>query len=199
MNTHPAHSYNKSYQKQIIRTLWSALKAHKRITAVRVDLRTSSDHSNQPYPSALMTRFIESLKAKLAVDLERKSTQWNRQLACQLKYAWVREVGPINKKKHFHVLLLLNKDVYHALGDFRQDRNTLASMIAQAWCSALSVPYPEHKTLTHFPFGGLMYVDANHPTFEQQRRLVLARANYLAKKATKQYGDGERSFGCSRS
>lgn len=198
MNTYPSLSYNKSYQKQILRTLCSALGAHKRITAVRVDLRIPIHHSSQQSSPALMTRFIESLKAKLVVDLDKKSMRWDRRLTCQLKYVWVREFGPINKKKHFHVLLLFNKDAYHALGDFRQDSNTLASMISQAWCSALAAPYPEHKTLTHFPAEGLMYVDANHPTFEQQRRQVLDRANYLAKKATKRYGDGERSFGCSR-
>ncbi len=148
--------------------------------------------------SSIITRFIESLKAKVAADLRRKEQAWDRKLSCSLKDVWVREFGHCKGKMHFHVLLLLNKDVYYSLGDFKDASGNLSAMIRQAWCSALGLPYPEFQQLVHFPEGGVMYMDKKSPEFMQQLQIVLDRADYLAKESTKQYGDGQRSFGCSR-
>lgn len=191
-------TYNLDYQASIAATVDKALQSHSRVTAIRVDLRLSDNFDGSALKSSIMTRFIESLKAKVAADLKRKEQAWKRNLACDLKYAWVREVGPINGKIHFHALLLLNKDIYHSLGDFDEKSGNLSALIRQAWCSALGLPFPEYQKLVHFPHGGVMYINKNDPEFMRQRKIVLDRADYLAKEATKQYGDGERSFGCSR-
>lgn len=61
--------------------------------------------------------FIESLKAKLLVDCQRKNRRWKRNRSNRLRYVWVREVGERNHRKHYHVLLLLNKDFYHGAGN----------------------------------------------------------------------------------
>ncbi|MCV5491647.1 inovirus Gp2 family protein, partial [Escherichia coli] len=82
------------------------------------------------------TRFIESLKAKLLVDCQRKNLRWKRNRSNRLRYAWVREVGELNRRKHYHVLLLLNKDFYHGAGNYNSD-DSLYALIQQAWCSAL--------------------------------------------------------------
>jgi hypothetical protein len=191
-------TYNLDYQSSIATTVENALQSHNRVTAIRVDLRLSDNFDGSVLTSSIMTRFIESLKAKVAADLKRKQQAWQRNLACNLKYAWVREVGPINGKMHFHALLLLNKDVYHSLGDFNEKSGNLSAMIRQAWCSALGLSFPEYQQLVHFPRGGVVYMDTNHQKFIQQQKLVLDKADYLAKEATKHYGDGQRSFGCSR-
>lgn len=193
-----SYSYNPIYQARIAATVDSALQQHRRITAIRIDLRMPDGYGYAEFSSAIITRFFESLKAKVAADLNRKQRAWGRSLVCDLKYVWVREFTPSNGKRHFHVLLLLNKDVYHSLGDFDKESGNLAAMIGQAWCSALAVPFPRHQQLANFSRYGVMYVDANHFSFKNQRRRVLSRADYLAKLATKVYGDGERSFGCSR-
>ncbi|MES2027430.1 MAG: inovirus-type Gp2 protein, partial [Pseudomonadota bacterium] len=73
-----------------------------------------------------------------------------------------------------------------------------SAMIKQAWCSALGLPFADFNQLVHFPRGGVLHMDANSPEFMQQLQIVLDRAKYLAKEFTKQYGDGQRSFGCSR-
>lgn len=191
-------TYNHDYQSNIATTVANSVQSHNRVTAIRVDLRLPDNFGGIDMSSSIITRFFESLKAKVAVDLRRKEQAWGRKLLCSLKYIWVREFGPINGKKHFHILLLLNKDVYHSLGDFNKESGSLSAMIRQAWCSALGLSFPGHQQLVHFPRGGVVYVDANHPEFMLQRQLVLDKANYLAKEATKQYGDGQRSFGCSR-
>jgi hypothetical protein len=192
------YTYNSAYQSSIATTVTNAMQAHNRVTAIRVDLRMPDDFDGSVLNTCIMTRFIESLKAKVESDLKRKQQAWQRNLACDLKYAWVREVGPINGKKHFHVLLLVNKDIYHSLGDFNEESGNLSAMIRQAWCSALGLPFLKYQKLVHFPRGGVVYMDKNHHEFMQQQQLVLDKANYLAKEATKHYGDGQRSFGCSR-
>lgn len=191
-------TYNHDYQFNIATTVANSIRSHNRVTAIRVDLRLPDHFDGLGMSNSIITRFIESLKAKVVADLNRKQQAWHRKLACNLKYAWVREFGPINGKKHFHVLLLLNKDVYHSLGDFNKESGNLSAMIRQAWCSALRLPFLGHQQLVHFPRGGVVYVDANHPEFMLQQQLVLDKADYLAKEATKHYGDGQRSFGCSR-
>ena len=193
-----SYTYNQSYRLKIAITLDKAMSLHNRTTAVRVDLRLPGGFESQNLNSALITRFFESLKAKIDCDLRHKELAWGRRLSCNLKYAWVREFGPKNGKKHFHILLLVNKDVYHLLGDFKSTSGNLSAMIRQAWCSALGLPFPEYQQLTHFPKYGLVYLDANSDDYAVQRQQVLERADYLAKEACKHYGDGERSFGCSR-
>lgn len=192
------YTYNPTYQEKISETLDNAVRLHKRITAVRVDVRIPDGYIDGRFPTAIITRFFESLKAKIAADLLIKERRWQKNLTCQLKFVWVREFGPISGKKHFHILLFLNKDVYHSLGDFNKESGNLSAMIRQAWCSALGLPFAHYYQLVHFPCDGVVYMDLNQPEFALQRELVLSRANYLAKEATKRYGDGERSFGCSR-
>lgn len=190
-------TYNPYYQARIIETVDKALLRHPRTTAIRLDLRIPDDYWSA-FPSSLITRFFESLKAKVAVDLRRKERSWQKKLACKVSYVWVRELGPVNGKLHFHVLLLLNKDVYLTLGDFKRESGTLAALIQEAWCSALSLPYHQHRRSVHFCKGGVVHMNSNHSDFMRQWQLVMEKANYLAKEATKHYGDGLRSFGCSR-
>ena len=111
---------------------------------------------------------------------------------------WVREFGEINHKKHYHVLLLVNKDVYCGLGDFRKTDNTLCALVQQAWCSAIDVDYPAERYLVHFPDNGCAWLDSNAPHNDIAVEKLNQRCRYLAKTYSKDYSDGERSFGCSR-
>lgn len=192
------YTYNIDYQAKIATTVANALQFHNRVTAVRLDLRLPNMFCGMDMSSSIPTRFFESLKAKVAADLRRKEQDWGRTLFCSVKYVWVREFGNINGKMHFHALLLLNKDVYYSLGDFNDESRNLACLIREAWSSALGLPFLGFQQLVHFPVRGVMHMDRNHSKFTQQVRLVLERADYLAKEATKHYGDGNRSFGCSR-
>lgn len=195
MNT---FTYNPDYQAGIAATITNALQTHNRVTAIRVDLRLPNNFGGIDASNSIITRFFESLKAKLAVDLKHKNKDWGRNHTCILKYVWVREVGHLNGKMHFHILLLLNKDVYYSLGDFKDASGNLSAMIRQAWCSALGLSYPGFQQLVHFPERGVMHMDKNSSEFIQQLQIVLERTDYLAKELTKQYGVGQRSFGCSR-
>ncbi|MHA7844742.1 inovirus Gp2 family protein [Serratia sp. D1N4] len=188
------YSHNQHYLSRIENTLNNALSEHPRTLAVRVDLRLPNDTADTD--AAVISRFIESLKAKIKYAVIGKQREGRRIHPCTLRYVWVKEVGELNGKKHYHLLLLLNKDRWHSLGDY-QSSSTLAGLIKQAWCSALRVGFPENATLAHFPDNPALWVDINSADYFNQRTAVIERASYLAKHYTKQYGNGERSFGCS--
>ncbi|PWC18953.1 inovirus Gp2 family protein [Brenneria corticis] len=187
--------YNAFYLKRIDETIKKALLEHHRTLAIRVDLRLPDYPADSD--AEVISRFTDSLKAKIRAYLERKRQEGKRIHPCTLRYAWAREFGPLNGKKHYHVLLLLNKDVWFTPGDY-QSESSLAGLIKQAWCSALRVSYPGNATLVHFPENPCLWLDRNSMDYSKQQEEVMKRASYLCKNITKQYGDGERSFGCSQ-
>lgn len=190
--------HNEHYIQKINHTIRKSLLTYNRVTAIRVDLRFPSSDILHLSDSNAITRFFESLKSKIEADLKRKNKIWKRNHSCPLFYVWVREFGEVNNKKHYHVLLLLNKDVYWGLGDFIKTEGTLYVFIQQAWCSAIGVNYPAERYLVHIPDNAVTWLDNNNTNNESTIFELNQRCSYLAKEHTKYYGDGERSFGCSR-
>ncbi|EHD0836640.1 inovirus Gp2 family protein, partial [Escherichia coli] len=102
----------------------SALAQHRAVSFIRVDLRfpeympaTIMD----PDPdSAVISRFFESLKAKIQAYQRKKRRANKRVHATSLRYFWCREFGKMYGRKHYHVILLLNKDTWCSLGDFSE-------------------------------------------------------------------------------
>lgn len=187
--------YNPEYQTINFNTILKALASHPRLMVIRCDLRFPLVETEAETDSRVITRFFASLKAKINADLKRKEKDWCRKLSCVLNYVWVREYGDVNGRKHYHVLLFVNKDVYRLLGDYLAASGNLSAMIKQAWCSATRLNHPDFFTLAHF--GGVFYLDKNRSDISEKVQKVLDCANYLAKNITKRYGDGERSIGSS--
>ncbi len=146
----------------------SALAQHRAVSLIRVDLRfpeympvTIMD----PDPdSAVISRFFASLKAKIQAYQRKKRCANQRVHATSLRYFWCREFGKMYGRKHYHVILLLNKDTWCSIGDFSES-SSLATMIQEAWCSALHLEPWQGDGLVHFP-GGRLPVN--------QHRLMLA-------------------------
>ncbi len=98
----------------------SALSQHRAVSLIRVDLRfpeympvTIMD----PDPdSAVISRFFESLKAKIQAYQRKKRRANKRVRATTLRYFWCREFGKEKGRKHYHVILLLNKYLVLARG-----------------------------------------------------------------------------------
>lgn len=202
MDLYQDSAYNPAQQGKVIDVVNNALIFHKRIIAIRVDLRYPGKSQEmvfqRGYSDSDISRFIASLKAKLDADLVRKEKAWGRSLKNHLSYVWAREIGPRSLKPHYHLLLLMNKDVYHCLGDYQATEGTLASLISSAWCSALDLPAWQFGNLVSFPPSPVSYLDINSAAFEQQVLIVLNRAAYLCKFETKQAEAGYRAFGTSR-
>ncbi|MCH7137357.1 inovirus Gp2 family protein, partial [Escherichia coli] len=131
----------------------SALAQHRAVSLIRVDLRfpeympvTIMD----PDPdSAVISRFFASLKAKIQAYQRKKRCANQRVHATSLRYFWCREFGKEKGRKHYHVILLLNKDTWCSLGDFSEP-SSLATMIQEAWCSALHLEPWQGDGLVHF-------------------------------------------------
>ncbi|HAM2440876.1 inovirus Gp2 family protein [Escherichia coli] len=131
----------------------SALTQHRAISLIRVDLRfpeympvTIMD----PDPdSAVISRFFASLKAKIQAYQRHKRRAGKRVHATSLRYFWCREFGEEKGRKHYHVILLLNKDTWCSLGDFTVS-SSLATLIQEAWCSALRIEPWLGDGLVHF-------------------------------------------------
>ncbi|HBI8538603.1 TPA: inovirus Gp2 family protein, partial [Escherichia coli] len=131
----------------------SALVQHRAVSLIRVDLRfpeympvTIMD----PDPdSAVISRFFASLKAKIQAYQRKKRWANQRVHATSLRYFWCREFGKMYGRKHYHVILLLNKDTWCSLGDFSEP-SSLATMIQEAWCSALHLEPWQGDGLVHF-------------------------------------------------
>ena len=191
-------NYNPHYQNIIYNTTLKAIEAHPRTIVIRCDLRFSYqiDCLSENDPNVI-TKFFSSLKAKIEADLKRRNKAWSRNHSCKLNYVWVREYGDQNGRKHYHVLLYLNNDVYQALGNYEAISGCLAAMIKQAWCSATGLTHEDFNNLVHF--SKTFYINKNKPHYEYQIKLVTDSADYLAKDATKKYGDGQRSIGSSNS
>ncbi|HHA2250019.1 TPA: inovirus Gp2 family protein [Enterobacter ludwigii] len=190
------NSLNADYQQAFYDVIRNAVDEFPRTVTLRVDLRFPRRYqygdSNRE-----VTRFIESLKAKLLVDCQRKNRRWGRNRNNRLRYVWVREVGERNRRKHYHVLLLLNKDFYHGAGRFNAD-DSLYALIQQAWCSALGLESAQYSALANMTENGCFYLNRKSPDYMQRINELLKRMEYLAKNHTKCYDDGYRSIGMSR-
>ena len=190
------NSLNADYQQAFYDVIRNAVDEFPRTVTLRVDLRFPRRYqygdSNRE-----VTRFIESLKAKLLVDCQRKNRRWGRNRNNRLRYVWVREVGERNRRKHYHVLLLLNKDFYHGAGRFNAD-DSLYALIQQAWCSAFGLESAQYSALANMTENGCFYLNRKSPDYMQRINELLKRMEYLAKNHTKCYDDGYRSIGMSR-
>lgn len=105
--------FNTTYLQRILRVINNATVEHARTMAVRVDLRLPDNMLINR--QGLISRFIESLDAKIAARYRSKLKQGTRTYPCHLRYAWVREVGEINQKSHYHMVLFVNNDTFNGL------------------------------------------------------------------------------------
>ena len=188
-----SYTYDPYWQQRIADTFSCALNAYTRLLALRVDLRLPDTPAASD--AAVISRFTDAMKARIAALHARQRREGKRVWPTTLRFVWAREFGEIKGKKHYHAVLLLNRDTWCGPGDYK-DPDSLAGMIKQAWCSALGVDVGCHATLVHFPAWPAVWLERDDDTGFQQ---VLERADYLAKEHTKAHCTGERNFGCSRS
>ncbi|MEQ5757797.1 inovirus Gp2 family protein [Providencia rettgeri] len=190
------YTYNAQYQQAFSDVINDAVREFPRTLALRVDLHFPADYQYGDSNKEI-TRFIESLKAKVKVASKNKNHDWERNWHNRLRYIWVREIGELNHRKHYHALLLLNKDFYWSVGHFGST-TSLAGLIQQAWCSALGIELAQYKGLVHFTKNGIYVLNVNKREYLQQLANLQGRLDYLAKDHTKCYHDGYRSIGMSR-
>ncbi|WP_287786864.1 MULTISPECIES: inovirus Gp2 family protein [Atlantibacter] len=192
---------NASYAERTRQAFDAATEQYPRLAVFRADLRFPIDSTGRR-DERVISRFIDSLKTHMASLFSAKR---HVGITCDhptsLRYIWCREYGLQSGNRHYHVVLLLNKDAFHQLGSFDPPESgklpSLANLIQKAWCSALSLPWPQYASLVWLPSGQPVWVEQNSAEFSSQYSKAYDWALYLSKEACKQYGNG-RSFGCSQ-
>lgn len=177
---------------------------YPRVYALRIDPRFAIE-SPPDDPDTLLclqrsdpkviTRFIEALKEQLRADHKRHGRQGEPELPA---YIWCRE-RDTSVHCHYHVLLLFSKDDYAFLGNYRDyGAKNMGVRIQKAWCSALSLPYPDHASLVEFPENNGCWLYRQDAISKDNAYLgFLYRIAYLSKQDTK-INDGYRNFGTSQ-
>ena len=185
------------YLEKLYLTIKRALNQYPRLFAVRFDLRylDSFFDSLDAHGSAVIERFVESLRAKIKHDRKRAAQRSARIHSTSIRYACGKEYGT-EGKPHYHCLLLLNLDAYHTLGNFTSDQENLYCRIQSAWASALGINWNQSLGLVHIPDNPIYCVRRDNQYFILDE--LFRRASYLCKIETKKLANQEHSFGCSR-
>lgn len=206
INTNSYGTLNQNYVKRIQDTITKALNDYPRVMVLRVDLRLPEiETDSYKHDSGIVTRFIVSLKAQIEADLLKKCQAGKRIHPCRVRHIWAREFNEYGKK-HYHVALLFNREVYAYPGSYTnmdgKYTHNLALMIMEAWVRALGlntvVNHQQYYPLVEFPAGCYYHLSKNHNDYTAQLLNVTDRLNYLAKDYSKDNSDSQRSFGCSQ-
>lgn len=206
INTNSYGTLNQNYVKRIQDTITKALNDYPRVMVLRIDLRLPEiEAGSYNSDSKIVTHFAVSLKAQIEADLLKKCNAGKRVHSSHVRYIWAREFNEYGKK-HYHVALLFNREAYAYPGSYTSTDgeypHNLAMMIMEAWVRALGlntvVNHQQYYPLVEFPANCYYHLSKNSPDFTTQYEAVTTRINYLAKEYSKDYSDGQRSFGCSQ-
>ncbi|MED5525613.1 MAG: inovirus Gp2 family protein [Pseudomonadota bacterium] len=202
---------NQDYLDNIKSVLDSSLAEHSRTLVLRFDLHLPFVTDGCPFlgrdillneartDSKVITRFIESLKARIRYDLIRRRREGKRVHPTSLRYVRVTEVGK-SGRPHFHFAIFLNADSYYMGHSNYKSDNGIIGMLRKAWKSALNLPIEECRSLVYIPDNPFYVINRNAPgsLFKDKYEEALYRLSYLAKFDTKVSMPGWRNFSCSQ-
>lgn len=105
------------------------------------------------------------------------------------------------EKKHYHTLIMVNKDAYGWPGDITKrlnnKRGVIFLMVCKAWIRAI-YSTDEHYSSVYMP-SVYYYLNQNdQESYQEQYKKLIYHVSYMAKMKTKNNEDGERNFGCSQ-
>ncbi|MFZ5757929.1 MAG: inovirus Gp2 family protein [Pseudomonadota bacterium] len=199
------------YLWNIFKTMNYAVQEFPRTVVFRFDLRF-------PFywpavDTGVISRFFESLCAKIEADLNRKARDGKRVHPNRVRYVWVKEIND-SENLHYHVAILVNLDTYATLGKFRENdadlwvdmpkdpkaekHYGLGEMINSAFASALRCEPYMVRGAVNFTRDGRYKIDKGSNDYDDQFAAAFWRLSYLAKAETKSYGDWSNWFGSSR-
>jgi hypothetical protein len=190
---HEKAPFIEEYLEALHNVLQMSLEDYSRVFAMRFDLRFPA-HIAEHEGNEVMSRFIESLKAKIRHDRARARAHNANAHDTAVRYVWAREVGQ-ERRVHYHAVILLNRDAYFRPGRYDSNKENMAGRIVEAWASALRLPVDETIGCAEFP---------KNPTYlfgrgdESEMLAFFRRASYLCKAKTKQFGNGQHGFGASK-
>lgn len=185
------------YMDALIETIQCQFVQYSKVFAVRVDLYFPSDwDESQRLRLDYYTRFMESLKAKLAAFNHRKA-QIGDSRSNTVRFCRAYEYG-VNRGLHIHAVLLFNGHVFRGLGNYQSTQENLYHRINSAWASALAL-YPAQVIgdgLVHF--GETFFVETGQQDRVEQIKRLFAQSSYICKADTKRFDLPVKVFSRSR-
>jgi len=182
------------YLERLHQTITNAIGQYPRVFAFRFDLRLPADYC-VAHGSEIVTRFIESLKAKIRHNRKLASRQNKYAHDSVIRYVWTREIGEGSGRPHYHFAILLNYDAFCAIGKFESGRDNMFNRLQEAWASALGLPVDAVAGLVEIPENPRYQINlSDNDSFAR----FFHRASYLCKAATKTFGNGHHGFDTSR-
>ncbi len=179
------------YLEMTFRTLECALGQYPKTFATRFELLFPKHTDN--WSSEVISKFTEALKADINAFLRIRGEKPEK---CKPRLIWAKERNK-SSNSHYHVVLLLNKDVFFTSGKVVSKNYNMAKRIEAAWAKALGFKFERVPGLVNFPKNRDYIVNTGDKDFLQQLTNLFYRASYLAKEDTKEYCDGSRHFSCS--
>jgi len=196
-------SYFQQYLDDIIRVMNESLTQHAGVMVVRFDLHFKSSNvygEHNHYDSAVITKFFQSLKAKIDYHYSKRKGDGLRAYPYYNFNVWAKEQDT-SVYPHYHVALLIDRQTFSGLGPYGDQHQLLevprpykclSQMIIEAWASAIGESLVQAYGLVHFSSGGSLVMTRGDRSSYLK---VFQKLSYLAKVKTKQFGDGTRSFG----
>jgi len=187
------------YLLDLKHTIDLALAEYPRVLAYRVDLRLPQgvELPDFAYTNQVISRFFESFTKRIQYHQERVAERGYSR-GCKVRYVWSREIGQ-GGRQHYHLMILLNRDAYYTIGRLGSERVNMISRIEESWAGALGLPVDLMTGLVHIPKNAEYLIDrVKRQGKGDELADLFYRASYLCKKATKHYGDRQRSFETSR-
>ncbi|NWC91067.1 MULTISPECIES: inovirus Gp2 family protein [unclassified Pseudomonas] len=184
------------YLSRLDETIQRALEQYSRVFAFRVDLRlpTNTQLPACAYTNQVIDRFMESFKDKIRRNRRMALLRSPKSHGSCVRYVWAREIGQ-HGLPHYHLVILLNRDAFTVLGNFKSNSDNIFHRLESAWASALRLSVEAISGAVHIPDNPVYYLDRGQSEGQNE---LFKRASYLCKAATKVYGDGNHAFGASR-
>jgi hypothetical protein len=182
------------YLNRLHETIINATGQYARTFAFRFDLRLPTGYYDSN-GNEVITRFIESFKAKIRHNRELASRNNKYAHDSVVRYVWAREIGERGGRQHYHVAILLNYDAFCVIGKFESGRDNMFNRLHEAWASALGLPVEAVMGLVHIPENACYQISrGNNDSIAK----FFYRTSYICKSATKVFGDGCHAFDTSR-
>ena len=187
------------YLYELKHTIDLAMAEYPRVLAFRIDLYVPNgiELPEYAYTNKVISKFFESFTKKIQYHQERVAERGYSR-GCKVRYVWSKEIGQ-RGRRHYHLLILLNRDAYYRLGRIGSERVNMFRRIKESWASALGLSAAQVNGLVHRPPNPEYFINREIRRDEvDELPELFYRASYLCKKATKHYGDRQRSFDTSR-
>ncbi|HHF3242230.1 TPA: inovirus Gp2 family protein [Vibrio alginolyticus] len=199
----PKREYYEPYLIKSKELLDYVTTEHNRVIAFSFVLRFPQD-LEQDRDTSYITKFRRIFQRKIDFTLEEKKKEKTRvhhvKKGNKAFNIWCRERDSGNND-HYHMFILMSNENFRSLGHYStspEPQKSLAVLVQEAWSDALGYSYCGMRGLVHFPNNNKFRVVQNRYDTKSNYDALLFRMCYLAKRDTKNFGEGVRSFGCSR-